>query len=130
MKKILFTILGLGFMVNVMANIKFNDPNKSIEITQATPNFSITVQSNRTTGYMWLLNKYDTNLIKPLSQKYYAPKKSMPGAGGYEVWKFKVKPLGFVVPQVIKLTLIYARPWDLSHGKASVFKVVTRREDY
>lgn len=125
-KKVLYGFALLMFCVTTtMANTKFTDLNKPIMVSKKDPVVTLTLQSNRTTGFKWLLTKYDSNMLKPISQKYYAPKKKLPGAGGYEVWKFKVKPLGFKVPQVIDINLLYAQPWELKAGKAVTFKLIT-----
>ena len=110
-----------------MANIKFTDLNKPIVVSKKSPVVTITLPSNSTTGYMWILTKYNNNLIKPLKQKYYGSKKNLAGAGGYEVWTFRVKSSGFTVPQVIEVNLIYAQPWELNAGKVAVFKLVTSK---
>ncbi|KPJ68204.1 MAG: hypothetical protein AMJ43_01540 [Coxiella sp. DG_40] len=105
--------------------VVFNSPDKPIMINKSSAIFSIVLESNPTTGYSWFLVKYDSNLIMPVSQKYYPSNTKLIGAGGYEKWTFQVKPMGFVVPRVISIQLVYTRPWDLEDYKPVTFKVVS-----
>ncbi len=104
------------------------DPQKPIVVKASDPNFVITLSSNPTTGYSWSLKTYDSDLIKPISRKYYPPQTKLLGAGGYEKWFFAVKPAGFTVPHITNVTLIYSRPWELQSAQASNFKVVTTND--
>src|SRR3990172_6384423 len=98
-------ILCLGLLLGVIST---NAANNEIEVV-----FSIVLHSNPTTGYLWVLKNYDSNLISPVSRKFYPPvNKKLMGAPGYEKWTFRVKPSGFIVPQLTGITLIYLRPWD------------------
>ncbi len=105
--------------------VVFNSPDKPIMVSKSSATFSIVLESNPTTGYSWFLVKYDSNLIVPVSRKYYPLNTKLIGAGGYEKWVFRVKPTGFVVPQVIFIQLAYTRPWNLENYKPVTFKVVT-----
>lgn len=106
--------------------IVYSDPAKPIIVKQSEQNFSIILQSNMTTGYSWVLKSYDSNLIKPVSRRYYpSPNRKLIGAGGYEKWVFKVKPEGFIVPQTTSITLIYSRAWEQQGAQVTSFRVVT-----
>lgn len=107
--------------------IAFTDPLRPIMVTRSKPVFAVTLKSNPTTGYSWLLRSYDKNLITPVSRKFYPAtnKKFMIGAPGYEKWIFRIKPLGFVVPQTTSITLVYVRPWDDQSAQTINFRVVT-----
>jgi predicted secreted protein len=110
---------------NKAAALTYTDPQKVIMVKKTSPTFEIILASNRTTGFSWSLKNYDSDIIKAISNKYYPSKNQLIGAGGYEVWKFMIKPQGFVVPHSSNITLIYARPWDLQGAQATNFKVVT-----
>ena len=112
-------------MSSAMAALKVTDSNKPIMVNKSNPIITITTQSNRTTGYMWFLTKYDSKLFKPLTHEYVAKKTKLVGAGGYEIWTFRVLPEAFVVPQVSNITLQYNRPWNLQDGKSVSYKIVT-----
>lgn len=123
----LLTILFLFSMITFGANNKvvFTSPDKSIMVNKSSTTFTITLESNPTTGYGWFLVKYNSNLIVPVSQKYYPSNTKLIGAGGYEKWIFKAKPMAFMVPQVTFIQLAYTRPWNLENYKPITFKVVT-----
>lgn len=105
-------------------------PQKSILVKKSSPVFEIFLQSNPTTGYSWLLKSYDSNLIVPVTHKFYPPEdKRLVGAPGYEKWVFQVKPVGFIVPQLTSINLIYIRPWEEQGAQVINFKVVTNNAD-
>lgn len=99
---------------------------KPIVVTSRSPEFTITLKSNPTTGYSWFLKDYNSSVLKPISQKYHPPKKTLPGAGGSEVWKFKVNPQAFAVPQITKIELVYARPWEASSGEDEDYTIIIK----
>lgn len=105
---------------------EFSDPAKSILVAKTNPQFTITLASNPTTGYSWHLLNYDKQLITLVNHAYQRPTKDMPGAGGKEVWTFKVKDTGFIAPHASKITLLYARPWNIKDNSKQVeFTVAT-----
>jgi inhibitor of cysteine peptidase len=106
----------------------FNTPDKTIMVGKNSPIFTIKLKSNPTTGYQWFLTQYDNNLIEPISHNYYAPDSKLVGAGGYEIWTFKVKNAGFAVPQVINVQMAYTRSWNLENYQPTNFKVVTHAD--
>ena len=113
--------------------VVFTDPSKAIIVTKASPNFTITVQSNPTTGYSWFLKGYTANLLVPVKKTFYPPQqtkgdKLIVGAPGYEEWIFRVKPEAFVVPQLASVTLIYLRPWDEQSSHITNFKVIIEND--
>jgi inhibitor of cysteine peptidase len=128
-------ILWLGLFLiaaGVQAEDKmvFSDPLKTIVVKKSNPVFNIILQSNPTTGYSWSLKGYDSKLVAPMSHKFYAPKNTkMVGVPGYERWTFRVKPEGFIVPQITSISLIYLRPWDEQGAQVINFKVVTINAD-
>jgi inhibitor of cysteine peptidase len=130
MVKLKISLFAVLFMISTIAfgadpKIVFTSPDKPIMVDKSSATFSIILESNPTTGYSWFLVKYDSNLIVPVSRKYYPSNTKLIGAGGYEKWTFRIKPMGFVVPQVIFIQLAYVRPWNLENYKPITFKVVT-----
>ena len=112
------------------SKIEYTNPEKTIVVERSKPTFSVIVQANPTTGYSWLLRSYDSNLIAPVSRKFYPPTdKKLVGAPGYEKWTFRVKSSGFVVPQTASITLLYARSWEMQDVHPTNFKVVTRNDN-
>lgn len=87
--------------------------------------FSVEIESNRSTGYMWFIKNPNQNILKPLnltdnnSSKDYIKSKPqckgrdcpimMFGVPGYDLFKFKPIKIGKV-----ELNFIYQRPWMMN----------------
>lgn len=69
--------------------------------------FTITLDSNITTGYSWEV-VCDKKYLKLVSSAYIHPKTNLDGAGGQEEFVFKAFKKG-----TTKLTLNYRRPWEV-----------------
>jgi inhibitor of cysteine peptidase len=89
--------------------------------------FSITLDSNPTTGYQWKLAKPVTGTCVALvTNEFVRPKSKLTGAPGKEVWKFKALTSGEA-----EIELQYVRPWDNGvepARKTNLTVVVTTRE--
>src|SRR3990167_4993944 len=113
LKKIIISF-SLLFCVATFAVEKtpiFNSPKQKIIVSQNQPTFTITLQSNPTTGFSWNLGKYDSKLVSFVSHQFVAPQnKKLMGAPGYDVWTFKAIKATYRVNQVGHITLVYARP--------------------
>jgi inhibitor of cysteine peptidase len=108
------------------ANGIYTEDKQNILVTTNQPVFTIKLKSNPTTGFSWFLREYDNSLITPVKHSYQAPTQQLVGAAGFELWTFKVKPAGFVVPQQTTIRLIYARPWQSADSATQiVFRVTT-----
>jgi inhibitor of cysteine peptidase len=70
--------------------------------------FTLTLESNPTTGYSWRLAKpVDEKLITLLTNEFVRPKSDLAGAPGAQVWKFKAVHEGQA-----RIHLEYVRPWE------------------
>ena len=70
--------------------------------------FKITLRSNPTTGYQWVLAKpLDEKLVKLLGSEYKQPDSRLVGAGGDMVWTFQALAKGKT-----RMGLDYIRPWE------------------
>ena len=70
--------------------------------------FTITLDSNPTTGYSWRLSSnLPEGIVKLLGSGYQPPANRLKGAGGKETWKFKAVAAGRTI-----ITLEYLRPWE------------------
>ena len=79
----------------------------AIAATVGVP-FSITLDSNPTTGYSWdLATPLDPNVVDLLQHTYQRSGGSRPGAGGTEIWTFDPLCAGFTT-----IVLRYRRPWE------------------
>lgn len=89
----------------------FTADKTSISLANNSPQFTIKLKSNPTTGYSWFLREFDKNLIIPIKHSFQAPTKNIMGASGYEFWTFKMKEKAFKIPVQTDLKFVYARPW-------------------
>lgn len=105
----------------------YGEDKQNIVLTKSdNAEFSIQLKSNPTTGFSWFLREYNSDLITPISHKFLPPEKKLLGAGGAEVWTFKVNKIAFTVPMQTTLRLIYARPWQGSDTASQLnFRVST-----
>ena len=98
-------------------------------VATAGEEFSVTLESNRTTGYGWQLAKpVDEAIVKSVKNTYEtAPRRAggppMEGSGGKEVWTFKGISAGKTV-----IEFKYIRPWekDKAPVKTAKFDVVVK----
>jgi len=77
--------------------------------------FSIFLDSNRTTGYEWRLARpIDERVVHFVRSEYAPPKDGLVGAGGREEWTFVAKARGET-----EILLEYARPWEKGQPPAA-----------
>lgn len=73
--------------------------------------FSITLESNPTTGYSWeLAEPLDESILKLVSSEYKTLATTFPpppGTGGIEIWTFEALDRG-----TTEISLKYVRPWE------------------
>lgn len=94
-----------------------SNPAKSIIVTRHDRQFNIVLKSNPSTGYTWVLNaNYNAKLMQPVSHQYYPPANSKVGAGGVEVFRFKVAASVFRVPHLLHIQFHYRRSWAASEN--------------
>ncbi len=111
--------------------IKTNNPvyteeKQNILVTADQPEFTIQLKSNPTTGYSWFLREYDNNVLVPVKHTFQGANVKLMGAPGFELWTFRVKSSGFVVPQQTTIRLVYARPWQGADNSTQIiFRVTT-----
>ena len=87
-------------------NLTLNDGDNGKTVTLAPGGtLTVTLKSNRTTGYKWNLpNPPDARVLKLASSTYNAPSDPVPGRGGTEVWVFQAVGSG-----AVRVSLRYAR---------------------
>ena len=124
----LLSVLSYAFPVfaDTMSNVYSSD-HLSISVSKIDPEFTIQLKSNPTTGYSWFLRQYNADLVDPIGHYFQVPHTKMIGAPGIEVFRFRMKPAAFVVPQHTALSFVYARPWVSTENTTTlVFRVSTR----
>ncbi len=131
MLKKIIVIVSLICCISIFAAEKapvFNSPKQKIIVSQTQPTFTITLQSNPTTGFSWRLGQYDSKLVSIVGHQYVAPQnKKLVGAPGYDVWTFKAIKAQYRVNQVGHITLHYARPWTNDGATKMTFIVVVKK---
>ena len=104
----------------------YTEDKPNIAVSSDQPEFTLKLKSNPTTGYSWFLREYDTSLVTAVKHKFIPGSEKLIGAAGFELWTFKIKPLGFSVPHQTTIRLIYARPWQgVDSSTQVVFRVST-----
>jgi inhibitor of cysteine peptidase len=82
--------------------------NDKIVETAVGKSFTVTLDSNPTTGYQWqIARQMDTGLVELIDSRYIAPKTDLVGAPGHEEWHFKTIKEGKAI-----ISFEYARPWE------------------
>jgi inhibitor of cysteine peptidase len=99
---------------------------KNDNIIEATvgKSFTITLDSNPTTGYQWqVARQMDTGMVELIDSQYIAPKTDLVGAPGKEEWHFKAIKEGKAI-----ISFEYVRPWEKDElpGQQESFIVIVR----
>lgn len=89
----------------------------------SAPIINVRLPANPSTGYAWVLLKYDHNLMEKPNSRYLPPQNHLIGAPGYCVWQFKFKKSAFTIPQKTAVTLAYKRPWENLPGEKKVIRI-------
>jgi inhibitor of cysteine peptidase len=99
-------LLLTGLVLVWLATAQAGEPKPIAVVTGKE--FKITLPSNATTGYQWMLTKApDEKLVKLLSSDYKRPDSKLAGAGGHMLWTFQALAAGKT-----ELGLDYVRPWE------------------
>ena len=87
--------------------IEVSENQQNIEI-KAGQEFTISLTSNASTGYSWLVDEtYDKNIVNYIGNDYKASNSKMVGAPGTQFLTFKGANTGTTT-----LNLSYARSWE------------------
>src|SRR3990167_9897785 len=124
-KKIIFSCILLlclsAFAVVIIKPMQFTYNAKPLVLTAENPEITITLPSNPTTGFTWSIQKYDTNLLKLVLQRYTPPNSRLMGAPGIQQYTFQAIQTGYSVTQVGHVVLQYARQWTTVGATQKVF---------
>lgn len=86
--------------------------------------FTLTLESNRTTGYGWQIrHPGDDKIVHFVKNDYVSPQTQAVGAGGQETWTFRA-----IAPGQTTIALEYARPWekDVAPAKIATYTIMVR----
>ncbi len=129
---VIFLSLVLGFgpvfacncgQNNTTGTMDYSEPAKPISVAPGD-NFTIALESNPTTGFLWeLAGKLDPSVVKFSGSTYVSSKSDLNGAPGKEVWTFTAVNRGTTT-----IPMKYSRPWEKNEPpvKTAVFTVVVR----
>ncbi len=80
----------------------------AIEVYQ-NGGFTVDLESNPTTGYMWAVVELDGGVVEEVGHEYHADPnpEMMTGTGGREEWVFRA-----VAPGTAQLVMHYRRHWE------------------
>ena len=94
----------------------------SVIRVRAGEEFSVTLQSNPSTGYRWMLaDSLEPETVQLLSRTYVGSRPVMPGSGGAERFTFRA-----VAPGQTTLWLRYARDPEARAPRTAAFRVIVR----
>lgn len=86
--------------------------------------FSVTLESNPTTGYRWEVDEIDKTVLSQLGTEYDADSPQLAGSGGAETFTFEAVGVGETT-----LTLLYRRSWeDVEPASIYSVRVVVNQE--
>ena len=84
---------------NKLLTIQVNENQKNVTLKK-NQEFTISLNSNKTTGYSWQLNdSYDKKIINFINSDYKTPNSTRSGAPGQELWNFKAIEKGNITLQ-------------------------------
>ena len=116
---ILFLILSLFLICGC---VEREEPSKNLIKASPGSTFTITLDSNPTTGYSWHLKEaLNEKNVKLVDNKYLVPETSQLGKGGQEAWTFKAQAKGKT-----KIIMVYTRSWekDTSSAKQASYTII------
>jgi inhibitor of cysteine peptidase len=96
---------------------------QTVDATVGQP-FSVSLDSNPTTGYRWeLAQPLDESILQLVQNAYQRSGPAMPGAGGSEIWTFEPLCQGATM-----IALRYRRPWEppSANDRMAVYAVTVR----
>ena len=90
-------------------------------VTRDNPTFTVSLKSNPSTGYMWVVSSYPKDVMEVVSKTFEPSKTNLIGAPGVQKFVFKVKDEGFKNnPYTVTVRLQYERPWETGKPPAKV----------
>jgi predicted secreted protein len=103
---------------------KESEQIRFIVMAEEGKEFTVRLNSNRTTGYQWRpAEPVDEHVVKPARSEYVPFDTTAVGGGGEEVWTFLAVGKGDT-----EITMEYARPWEKGQPalKTATIKVSVR----
>lgn len=85
--------------------LKLDD--KKINILKQGKEFTVVLDENPSTGYVWTYNTTDNEAIRLINEKNILNKEKVVGTPSQKVWTFKLCKSG-----IFELEFYYLRPWE------------------
>ena len=110
------------------APLMITDLSKPVVLNATQTEISVSLPSNATTGFSWFLVAGEMScFLMPVSHTYQAPNTSLVGAGGTEIFTFKIDPKAFLVPTKIRIRFDYQKSWEKMTGKKNEVVLLTKQ---
>ena len=106
---LIFTVISLSGCASFgpqEIDINKDSNGKTIKCT-VDDTITINLEGNATTGYTWILKKYNEDLIRFIDVNYITSDSNLVGVGGKWVAKFKI-----LKPGKSEIIFVYKRPWE------------------
>jgi len=118
----ILSVLAIFMFVSSSNSQNKNYTSTDTEISASVgEQFTITLTSNKTTGYSWSAGMIaDNSQVVVTGVEYKVPSDAKIGQGGEEVWHFKAVATGSV-----KIKMYYARPWENDKPAQEITYTVT-----
>jgi predicted secreted protein len=109
------------------APLMITDLSKPVVLNASQTEISVSLPSNATTGFSWFVVAGKMGkFLTPVSHTYQAPDSKLAGAGGMEIFTFKVDKASFAVPTRIVVHFSYQKPWEKVIGKKATLVLLTK----
>ena len=103
------------FALSACGNTVNNKEVSTYQVSSSQNTFAVTLQSNPTTGYQWIVKQYDQSLLTLTTSQYVPPNTKLIGAPGHIVFNFTIKA-GVARPKRLTIQFLYGRPWEPDTG--------------
>jgi inhibitor of cysteine peptidase len=113
------TIICLILLTGLLSTCVYAEKIEVIKV-KVNEEFTVTLESNPTTGYVWQIARpIDNKVIKLIGSKFIPAQTKLIGAGGQEAWTFKA-----LKPGKAGIYFKYVRPWEKDDSSAKKRKFV------
>ena len=123
MKKQIAIVLLL--LVTTVSARTFDKPKKAIALRKGETEFTITLDSNPSTGFAWYYSPSTVDIIKLTSRKFVRTESDKIGSPGKEYWTFEVSTDRLVGPMIFNLNFAYMRAWEIEKAESAHVFVLT-----
>ena len=99
------------------SSVVLSDDNRCPQTLQSGQQLIVSLPSNPTTGYRWILHEAAAKQLRSLGPEVFSnPKADMIGGDGLSTWRFEAQESGSG-----RLYLTYQRPWEADAEPAGMF---------